>query len=160
MKLLGLDIGTTTGWSIFDIGEEKLITFGKFSSHVDRTSSHPGLRWAIFRSHLTNVAHKHGPIDYVAYEVVKRHISSMSAYAYYGFLSTLEEECHLTSTKVVPCGVTEVKKYITGNGRADKEQMTLMISTMMEIGRAITADEADACAVGLYAVRHYNFPEI
>jgi crossover junction endodeoxyribonuclease RuvC len=42
-----------------------------------------------------------------------------------------------------------IKKAIVGNGRADKRQVTMVVSAMLKLGTAPRADAADALAIAL-----------
>lgn len=48
----------------------------------------------------------------------------------------------------------QIKKAVTGTGRADKEQVQLMVTRQLELGDPPQADAADAVAVALCHARH------
>lgn len=151
-NVLGLDLGTHTGWAIRR--RDGTIRHGT-ESFVPRKSWGPGQKWKRYRSWLLELLNTE-QIHAVTYELVIRHEVKGkalwdSAHAYGAFQAYTFEACE--SFNIVPEGVNlaTVKKHWTGKGNADK---TSMLAEAMRRGfRPVDDNAADALAILHFALQ-------
>ena len=145
MRLLALDLGTTTGWAMSGVTPTgKLQTQSSSQSFKPGRFDGGGMRYLRMRAWLDEM-HRLSPFDRLAFEEVRRHLGVDAAHAYGGFLATLTAWCeeHAIPYEGVPVGT--IKKHLTGNGAASKE---LMITKIKALGYSPKDDnEADALAL-------------
>lgn len=147
MKLLTLDLGTTTGWAMRT--EDGIIMSGSQSFKPGRYDG-GGMRYLRFKTWLTDLKNNMGGVDYVAYEEVRRHAGTDAAHVYGGFMAHLTAWCehHKIPYEAIPVGT--IKKDATGKGNASKDDM---IAAMKAKGHNPEDDnEADAIALLYYAI--------
>lgn len=142
MTLLALDLGTKLGWAVaFGPGD---ILSGTMDFKVKKYEG-GGMMWVRFRTWLNEMADRHGPIERVCFEAVRRHIGTDAAHIYGGFLSQLTAWCEKRAIPYEGIAVATIKKHATGKGNAGKPQM---IAAMVAKGFAPKDDnEADALAI-------------
>jgi Holliday junction resolvasome RuvABC endonuclease subunit len=140
--ILALDLGTHTGWAL--TARDGRITSGTQSFKPQRFEG-GGMRYLRFKRWLAEIKQCSDGIDAVFMEEVRRHAGVDAAHAYGGFLATLTSWCehHQIPYQGVPVGT--IKKFATGRGNADKDEM---IAAMRGRGHSPTDDnEADALAL-------------
>lgn len=153
--LLAMDLGLRCGWACgytaftADAGplSGTLRTLSGPSSGVWRLDKaeprdHPGARFAELRGKIELLYPA-----VIAYEDVKRHPGggTIAAHVYGGWLAILQTFAHTHGVELMPLGVTEVKKFATGKGTADK---AAMVAWARANGHAVKDhNEADALAV-------------
>ena len=120
MVVLGLDLGTTTGWAVWDDGVR---ASGMWLLKPPRGAAF-GYHFREFGVLVRGVV-VHDEVGLVAYEDVKAHAGTLAAHVYGGFLAILEVACGDLGVRALGVGVGSVKKYATGKGNADKELMVL-----------------------------------
>ncbi|WP_245584082.1 hypothetical protein [Rubritepida flocculans] len=144
--VLALDLGTTTGWALR--GRDGGITSGTMTFRPGRFEG-GGMRFLRFRAWLTEVADLSGGLARIAFEEVRRHVSTDSSHVYAGFLATLTAWCEQAGIAYEGVPVGTIKRFATGRGNADK---AAMVAAMRARGFAPTDDnEADAIALLLWA---------
>jgi hypothetical protein len=144
--VLALDLGTTTGWALR--GQDGRITSGTLTFKPSRFEG-GGMRFLRFRGWLAEIAALSGGITRIAFEEVRRHVSTDSSHAYGGFLATLTAWCEQESIPYEGVPVGTIKRFATGRGNADK---AAMVAAMQARGYAPADDnEADAIALLLWA---------
>jgi len=145
-NILGLDLGTNTGWAIRRRDGSQACGTVKFPN---RKRAHPGRRWVEFRDWLTDLLH----VEYVhviAYENVHRHLGCEAAHVYGAFKAMVEMAADVRNIELLPVGVGVVKKAFTGDGRAAK---AAMLAEARRRGFSPDSDNsADALAVLAWAV--------
>jgi hypothetical protein len=144
--VLGLDLGTTTGWALR--GHHGGITSGTMTFRPSRFEG-GGMRFLRFRGWLAEVAGLSGGVARIVFEEVRAHAGTDAAHIYGGFLGMLTAWCeeHDVPYEGVPVGT--IKRYATGKGNADK---AAMITAIRARGFAPADDnEADAIALLLWA---------
>ncbi|MBX6747917.1 MAG: hypothetical protein IRY87_38270, partial [Acetobacteraceae bacterium] len=77
--VLALDLGTTTGWALR--GRDGGITSGTMTFRPGRFEG-GGMRFLRFRAWLTEVADLSGGLARIAFEEVRRHVSTDSSHVY------------------------------------------------------------------------------
>jgi crossover junction endodeoxyribonuclease RuvC len=143
--ILSLDLGVKTGWSL---SKNSVITSGTEFFKEGKTSN-GGLKFILFSKFLSRF--EEFEIDDVYYEEVKRHAGTYAAHVYGGFQSHLMAWCLHKNVNLHGVGVKTIKKFITGNGNADKQ---MVINSVISNGFSPKDDnEADSIALLLYAMR-------
>jgi len=150
MRVLGIDPGLNiTGYGILDDnnGDPKVIEAG-----VVRTTAKDDLcdRLHVISIELEAIIKQFEP-DVVAIEDLYSHYGHPKTAIIMGhargivFLKAAE-----AGIKIIPYASTRVKNALTGNGRASKKQMQMMICSVLELGQIPEPpDAADALAVAL-----------
>jgi len=143
--VLALDLGTTTGWALR--GHDGGITSGTISFKPSRFEG-GGMRYLRFRGWLTEMASLASGLSRIAFEEVRRHVSTDSSHAYGGFLAHLSAWCEGRGIAYEGVPVGTIKRFATGRGNADK---AAMIAAIQARGFAPADDnEADAIAILLW----------
>jgi hypothetical protein len=144
--VLALDLGTTTGWALRS--QDGGITSGSITFKPTRFEG-GGMRFLRFRRWLAEVTGLSGGITRIAFEEVRRHVSTDSSHVYGGFLATLTAWCEQESIPYEGVPVGTIKRYATGKGNADKAAMMAAIEARGF--RPADDNEADAIALLLWA---------
>ena len=118
MKILALDLGTTTGWAT---GPFKDITSGSQSFKPGRFEG-GGMRFLRFKKWLDEMMFLQ-PFEYVYFEEVRRHVGTDAAHIYGGLMGTLTAWCEDKEVPYIGVPVGTIKKHATGAGNASKKEM-------------------------------------
>ncbi len=129
MNVLGLDLGTVTGWAVAWLPPGPAEPVFRASGVVDlsvRRGESAGVRFLRFRrflepvlsGELVSVGGEDGLV--VAYEHVRFHRGGAAGEVYGGLLGTLLAACAEHGREHVPVAVSDVKRAATGRGNADK----------------------------------------
>ncbi len=138
-NILSFDLGTTTGWAMWENGKVSSGSVSFKPSHFDSGHS----RYTRFRRWLG--ANDNRAIDGVVYEAVRRHNGAIAAQTYGGFMATLQMWCDARSIPYEGVAVGTIKKFATGKGNATK---TAMVAAMEKRGHEPQDhNEADALAL-------------
>jgi Holliday junction resolvasome RuvABC endonuclease subunit len=149
VKVIGLDLGTSTGWAVFD--GHRIVNSGQVEL---REHSWEGVGMRPFRvAVLVRQLLGEHPGAVVAIELVRRHLGTQAAQLYGALLgavtSTVEGHGGARYTFV---GVADVKLAATGYGRAGKA--SIVDAAREGFGLAgVGEDEADAVFVAVAAWR-------
>lgn len=139
--ILGLDLGTKTGWATGTNSNES----GVWDLKPDRFQS-PGMRFAHFSRYLSDL-YRLKKFDAVFYEEVRMHMGVDAGHAYGGFLATLQMFCE---TKKIPYDgvpVGTIKKHATGKGVAPKDKMLAAAVKAFPKVNIVDHNQADALFV-------------
>lgn len=117
MKILSLDLGTTTGWAV---GSVQSVDSGS-ESFKSKKKDGNGVKFLKFKQWLAEFDSIE--IDRVYYEKVMNHSSVYAAHAYGGFLALLIVWCERREIPYTGIGVGTIKKSWTGRGNASKREM-------------------------------------
>lgn len=146
MKILALDLATKCGWAVKEDGRKAKHGTATFEN---RKWDGAGIRFVKFNKFLHDILAEHKP-DLVVFEGVRRHRGTDAAHVYGGFMATLQAVCESNSIPYTAYGVTEVKKFWTGQGYADKNTM---VKVARDKGYNPEDDNAaDALAVLFFAI--------
>ncbi len=148
MKILGIDPGMNNiGWSILEetsAGQVKYLQSGKISTTTkDSLTS----RLAFIFKEISKIISSHSP-DAVSIEEIFVNInprSSMTLSFARGAILCCIGYHNLPALEFAP---NTIKKTITGNGKADKEQVMKMLKFIIPNVSFSSPDEADAIAIG------------
>lgn len=149
MRILALDLGTTTGWAT--CGKDGLRSGSQ--CFAPKTGQGRGARWIAFRAWLAELSRSGERFDLVVVERVVRHVSSDSAHVYGGLLAHVEAWCEAHGFRLEAESPGTIKKFATGKGNADK-------AAMLEAARAAgysprDDNEADALHILRLAIRKH-----
>lgn len=142
MRLLALDLGTTTG---FCCGTREHNVSGTWGLKQDRFSG-AGMRYVRFRGHL-NETHNAYRFEQVAFEEVRRHLGTDAAHIYGGLIGMLTAWCEERKVPYQGVPVGTIKKFATGKGNASKQDM---IDAVRDRWGVITDDHNEADAIALF----------
>lgn len=154
MRILGIDPGLQkTGWGIIEAEDNRLrfITCGTIKTDSELTLPE---RLAQIDVGMQGILAEHKPTD----AAIEETFLNMNA------SSSLKLQCARGVAMVVPArmglpvheyAANLVKKSIVGNGHATKDQIEMMVRTLIPTaGRAMSADEADAIAIAICHAHH------
>jgi crossover junction endodeoxyribonuclease RuvC len=150
LRVLGIDPGLTRcGVGVVDVARDRSATL----VHVGVIRSDPGepieRRLATIAAGIRAVIDEHGPSVVAVERVFSQHNrqSVMGTAQASGIALLIAGERGLNATTHTP---TEVKAAVTGNGRADKAQVTAMVTRILGLAVAPKpADAADALALAI-----------
>lgn len=155
MRILALDLSMSTpGFAVLDIIDGKPVLVHK--SHVKTNSKHShGQRLIAIERHLLNLVEMFGPLNAVAREkgFSAHAMTTQVIFRVVGVSDlSLAKEGY---TRIVDIAPTSVKKAVTGNGKASKEEVAEAVEAYVGKQDYATNDESDAVAVGLaYAIQY------
>ena len=121
-RAMALDLATSTGWAVIGGG---LVTSGAqcFADPKRKGVTYfPGARFCRFESWLKTMLTDNKP-TVIAYEEVYRWSGASAAHVFCGFRALLLAECAKGNIRAVAYTPSEIKKYMTGKGNADKLAM-------------------------------------
>lgn len=146
-KILGVDPGLTRcGFGLVD-GKQSL-QFGVFQTD---SKSDPATRVGEISLRLEALIDAHEP-ELIALERVFAQANLRSVMGVAQISGALMATAHKRGIGVEFFTPSEVKAAVTGNGRATKDQVGLMVKTLLSLDEVPTpADVADALAVALCA---------
>lgn len=146
--ILGLDLGTHTGWAA--IYPDDHVESGVQHFELARGDS-PGMRWLRFNAWLDEVLRLTHP-DLVVYEQA-HHRGGAATEIAIGFATRVQEACAEWGIEHTTVHSATLKKFATGSGRAGKPEMIEAAETRW--GMQLTDDEADARWVAEWARIEY-----
>lgn len=155
MRILGLDLGTNTGWCVMEQDAEGI--------HLHKTNVyrlhhmmelHGSVgRWIGF---LLLLNEHGGDCDHIAFENVPStvHSAPHAARVYGGLLATLELFAKEHHKPLVPITIQSAKKAMTGTAKASKKMMLEAARNRYgRITQVIDDNQADAMGVTLAALQ-------
>jgi crossover junction endodeoxyribonuclease RuvC len=147
--ILGVDPGLTRcGFGVIDTSKNEAVNFGMFQS---LPSSDPRDRVGAIAQELKQLVKTHKP-EMIALERVfaQANLRSVMGVAQVsGALMSIAFEANIPLQFFTP---SEVKAAVTGNGRATKDQVAMMVTRILKLTEVPKpADVADALAVALCA---------
>lgn len=152
MKIIGIDPGLTkTGVGIIEV-KNNSISFVACDTIYTSASEPFSQRLQHFHQSLTKIIQTHLP-DESAIEETFINTNPTSSLKLGHARGALILSLGLCGLKVAEYSATAVKKAIVGVGRAEKEQVQMMIKILLPKATFQTEDEADALAV---AICHNN----
>lgn len=143
---MAVDLGTVTGWAT---RVADCIHSGTVSFRPSRYDG-GGMRYLRFRAWLDDVATQAPDLSAIHFEEVRRHIGTDAAHIYGGLLATLTAWCEQRGVAYQGVPVGTIKKFIAGNGNADKQAVIGAVRTRGY--NPADDNEADAIAILLWAI--------
>lgn len=139
--ILSLDLGTTMGWALFKDGKIISGSVCFKQTHFDSADS----IFTKFYRWLVLLEEENGPIKEIFFEAVRRHLGTIAAHKYGGFMATLQMFADSLNIPYEGISVGTIKLHATGKGNANKK---MMIEAMIKKGHNPKDDnEADALAL-------------
>jgi crossover junction endodeoxyribonuclease RuvC len=151
-RILGVDPGLTRcGWAIIESG--KLLDSGLLQSSP---ADPPHTRVGAISAELEQIVVSHKP-SLIALERVFAQANLRSVMGVAQVSGALMATAHRLEIGVEFFTPSEVKAAVTGNGRATKDQVKLMVSKLL--GLSEVPDVADAMAVALTASKRSSLAQ-
>lgn len=158
MRLLGLDPGLRiTGWGVIDwdgnrmryVADGAIKTDSKLSLSERLVQLYEGIELVINRF---------GPLEAAVEEtfVNKNPNSTLKLGQARGVVMLTPALAGLSVAEYTP---NQVKKTVVGAGHAQKEQVQMMVKTLLPGAKIDTPDAADALAVAICHAQHRNTPD-
>jgi crossover junction endodeoxyribonuclease RuvC len=156
-RILGIDPALTrTGWGVIEVTEPNNVSFVSTGVITTDSKMEINLRLKSLAAELDKVARSYS-LDEVAIEetfVNKNPLSSLKlGHARGAIIITLAN----LDLPIFEYSATEIKKNVTGMGRADKEQVERMVKLLLPKAVIKYSDEADALATALCHVQFRQF---
>jgi Holliday junction resolvasome RuvABC endonuclease subunit len=151
MRLLALDLGTSTGWavSIPEMGVES----GTQIFDVKRGES-PGMRFFRFRRWLVDMIENSRP-ELIVFEI-PHHRGGAATDVLVGMKTHIEEICAEAGIEHQGIHFSSLKKFATGSGRALKKDMIVAAKKLFPYQDIKTDDQADALCVLAWAIDRFE----
>lgn len=148
MTILALDISIrNTGWAVWDGSD-----YHWGSKSFDEYKEDYGLLFETYEKWIDNMIYLHNPY-LVAMEGTYFGMKGRSAYQLNVLNGLTHKVCYQSDINRTECNVSTIKKFLTGNGRASKQEV---VDAITEKGFEVeNDDEADALAV-LMMTLHSN----
>lgn len=175
-RVIAIDPGTTFGWAVGSVEEDAggyvnagkggrsrarfLIASG--SERVNADKKFPGRRYEHLRMHLRDLFYIYGAAILYVYETPHQS-GRLAAEYHFGMIATIQAEASRLPAEVLAVHSSTLKKYATGNGRAEKPDMlraaTRLVGPQYELSGH---DEADAIWLCHYGRSEYlrTHPEV
>lgn len=148
--ILGLDVATKTGWCLMRGGKVYESGVQDFSK---RRGESNGAMYLRFRTWFKSLLLNH-QIKIVIYEYTFSK-SQAASEILTNLRGRIQEECAALSVEFAAVPATTLKKWATGKGNADKDQM--MARAVAYLGRPpIDDNEADAVMVSAWGHEEYG----
>ncbi len=152
MKIIGIDPGLTkTGVGIIEV-KNNILSFVASETIYSKPTEPFAARLHHFHDSLVKIIKIHQP-DEAAIEETFLNTNPTSSLKLGHARGALILSLSLCGLKVAEYSTTAVKKAVVGVGRAEKEQVQMMIKILLPKATFKTEDEADALAV---AICHNN----
>ena len=153
MTILALDQATVAGWSVVT-GDSKVVASGVWRlADKKRTGESRGMRYIRFRHYLNEAMDAYAP-TLICHEQTLLRGGAATEIAN-GLKALILEVAAERSVDVTCVHTSELKRWATGSGRAEKP-------AMIEAARRLAGkepqddNEADALLIGLWAAEHYG----
>ncbi len=152
IRILGVDPGSRiTGYGLIDCDKSsmKYVASGSIKLRADNLSER---LYRIFTD-ISALIDQHQP-QIAAVEKVFVSVNPQSALKIGHARGSAICACASKSLVIEEYAAREIKRSVTGNGAANKDQVKFMVQMLLGLDQVDTQDEADALAV---AITHYQF---
>lgn len=157
IRILGIDPGLrNTGWGLIESQGSRL-SFLACGTIVSRTGESLGERLRTLHEGLAAVIAEHVP-DEAAVEETFVNRDPQSALKLGQARGIALVVPALAGLSVAEYSANLVKKTVTGNGHAEKQQIALMIQVLLPRAAPSSKDAADALAVAITHAQHRGAP--
>jgi crossover junction endodeoxyribonuclease RuvC len=157
-RILGIDPGLVkTGWGVIDYAGSSLrfVACGLIKPDANLPLAS---RLVILSSGIKTVIEQYKP-DEAAIEETFVNKNAMSSLKLGHARGALMLTICFTGMNLAEYAATLVKKSVTGVGRAEKNQVGMMVKQLMPTAIIKSEDEADALAVAICHTSHKNYPK-
>ena len=169
MRLLSLDLGHNVGYAIWRVEldkpllpgwlynlEENLIQYVESGAWTMKKRDSLGDEYCEFYEQIHEIVNENA-IDMVTYECIEFIKYVYAAQVQFGFEAIVSLLASRYGIGVVPQGVTKIKKFICGDGRAQKRDVIREVMKALKRNgiakNSLTDHEADAVACGLLTIQ-------
>ena len=150
MRILGIDPGIrNTGWGVVTLDGTRLVHLANGVIQPDPKAA-DAARLSAIATGLAKVIEAHRP-DAAAIEEIFVARSAASALKLGMARGVAMMQCAHAGLDVAELAAKYVKKSVVGTGRADKAQVTAMVTRLLAV-QAVNADAADALAIAIAAL--------
>ena len=154
MRVLGIDPGTVaTGWGIVD---ESAPSLKYIAGGVIRARGSLSSRLNVVFDGIRKVLSEHQPAC-IGLEKTFVGENVQSAFRLGEARGVILLAAEIAGIRVVEYAPAEVKVAVTGQGRASKDQIQIMVSRMLGLTASVAADEADALGVAICHLHTQRF---
>jgi len=154
MRVLGIDPGTVaTGWGIVDESGHSL---KYIAGGVIRARGSLASRLNVVYDGIRGILLEHHPAC-VGLEKTFVGENVQSAFRLGEARGVILLAAEMAGLRVVEYAPAEVKVAVTGQGRASKEQMQIMVSRLLGLTASVAADEADALGIAVCHLHSQRF---
>jgi crossover junction endodeoxyribonuclease RuvC len=146
--ILGIDPGLQhTGWGVVIARENQLSFIACGIIHTDTKKNMPE-RLCQLHDGIKQIIYLHKPVEAAIEEtfVNKNNATSLKLGQARGAIML---SVSLENIPVFEYGANLVKKSVVGSGHADKDQVAMMVKTLLPASNALGADAADALATAI-----------
>ena len=149
VRILGIDPAlNNTGWAIIDGNGSGNIEFVDIGHISNKVSDDYYFKLAKIRQNIEEIIIKYKP-NFLSIEetfVNNNAVSSLKLGVVRGVFLSVALQYNL---KIMEFKPNEIKKTITGNGKAEKQQVDYMVKMLVPKAEPKTLDESDALAIAL-----------
>lgn len=154
-RYLGLDLSLSPGIAVIDlIGRTPRLVYA--SSLATKATDNDAVRHELIHAFITQVTAANRPIDVVVREDFTAGRNKRATQAIFNAWAAADRALHTfgyTCETVPILSPTKVKKLVTGNGKAEKDEVAASVIRRLYLDPAHTwrsgYDDSDACAVVL-----------
>ena len=155
MRIIGIDPGLTkTGVGIIDI-KNNIAHYVSSATIYSSPSQQLSVRLKHFHDNLTEIIKYYQP-NVSAIEEIFLNSNPLSSLKLGHARGSLILSLALGNLEVYEYSTTQIKKTVSGVGRADKNQIKMMVKIILPNAQFKTEDEADALAVALTHYQHID----
>ncbi len=169
--IICLDLASDAGWAVFGL-DGRLIASGVWDVGR-RKGAHEGERWATWRWNVAALLAEYaGRVAALAYERPLLYARKGAGADYntarviFGQAAVAEAEAFVQVVEVITVQPSEMKQELAGSGNASKDMMIAAAEEKWgplsieadgtDATKKKRSDEADARAVGMYVLSHYD----
>lgn len=147
-RILALDIATVTGWAVAGGGvtTSGSQSFARHPGNKTRPADHVGASFLRFNDWLREMIATQKP-DVIVYEKAQHMRSGAAVDLIVGFRGILMLHAAKANVRTCHCVPAQLKKYWTGNGRAEKADMMAATRRRFPDIQLTDDNESDALAV-------------
>lgn len=157
--ILGVDPGLQrTGWGVL-ISKQNQLSFVNCGVITSTTNMPMAERLKQLHDGLIEVARVYG-VDESAVEETFMNNNAASALKLGQARGAILLALSLAGLQVNEYSATMVKKSVVGKGHADKQQVAMMVKTLLPGSNAVKADASDALAVAICHAHHRTLNRI
>ncbi len=153
MRIIGFDPGLgTTGWGVIEAQDNRL-GFVACGAVRTRTKDHLAIRLMALHVGLTEVIERMQPGEAAVEQTFanKNPTATLKLGQARGIALLVPAQAGLAVVEYLP---NLVKKTVVGTGHAAKEQVQMMVKTLLPTADVSNADAADALAVAICHAHH------
>ena len=153
MKILALDQATKTGFAVVKYTGEVVCSGVWELADPKRSGESRGMRYVRFRQYLTEMFIRHD-VDLVVHEQTLLRGGAATEIAN-GLKALILEASVVNGAEVTCVHTSELKKFATGSGKADKVEMVAACRKLTSV-EPKDDNEADAVLIGLWAAAKFG----